>query len=143
RPSPKSMDFDTKPFIKQYEWLGYQARPLIFDLLEECLADPELALDVAAYDLDEPDIIRNLAELGPRLRILMDDASLHTGPTALSERTLTLCPSTQDARNTSHRDCQGATPTTSVSAQHRTWRRPSRSPRSRCAPHAHCRNMPS
>jgi len=36
-------------------------------------------VDLFAYDLDEPDIVRKLQALGPRLRAFLDNASLHTG----------------------------------------------------------------
>ncbi len=77
-PSPAPIDYDTGPFQAAYEWLGFDARRLIFGILEEAVNDPDVTLDVFAYDLDEPDVIRKLQALGPRLRIFMDDAKLHT-----------------------------------------------------------------
>lgn len=82
-PLPKNIDYDTAPYLKQYEWLGYHARQLAFDFLQECLADPAITVDLFAYDLDEPDFIRGLQKLGGRLRAFLDDASLHTRPTAM------------------------------------------------------------
>jgi len=79
RPLPKSLDYNTQPFQPQYEWLGYHARKMIFDLLNECVADPTITVDLFAYDLDEPDIIDKLEALGPRLRAVLDNASLHVG----------------------------------------------------------------
>lgn len=79
---PKTISYDTTPFAAQYAWLGFEARPLMMNLLAETVNDPTLTLDALVYDLDEPDIIRALTQLGPRLRILMDDAPLHTGATA-------------------------------------------------------------
>src|SRR5439155_15528395 len=38
-----------------------------------------LTVDLFAYDVDEPDIIKMLEALGPRLRAFLDNASLHTG----------------------------------------------------------------
>ncbi len=80
---PKSLDYDTAPYIAQYTWLGYHARKMIFGFLQECLADPEATLDLFAYDLDEPDIVRLLQQFGPRLRAVLDNAPLHTAPGAL------------------------------------------------------------
>lgn len=82
-PHPKNLDYDTAPYLKQYEWLGYHARKLTFDFLQECLADPAITVDLFAYDLDEPDFIRGLQKLGGRLRAFLDDAPLHTRPTAM------------------------------------------------------------
>jgi len=79
RQEPKTLDYDTMPFQAQYEWLGYHARTMIFGLLQECVKDPSLTVDLFAYDLDEPDIIKMLEALGPRLRAFLDNASLHTG----------------------------------------------------------------
>jgi len=77
RPEPPTIDYETAPFEPQYRWLGFHARRLIFDFLEEAVGDPELCLDVFAYDLDEPDFIRQLVRLGGRLRMFLDDSSTH------------------------------------------------------------------
>ena len=76
---PKTLDFDTKPFQPQYEWLGWHARKLVFDLLTECVNDKSITVDLFAYDFDEPDLVRMFESLGPRLRAFLDNASLHTG----------------------------------------------------------------
>ena len=78
-PTPRTLDYDTAPFEKQYEWLGYQARVLLLEFLDEVAADPGIDLDVFVFDFDEPEIVRRLVQLGPRLRIFMDDANLHVG----------------------------------------------------------------
>ena len=83
RKLPKTLDYDTKPFLEQYEYLGYHARKMVFDFLDECVRDRSMTLDVFAYDIDEPDFVHGLESLGSRLRIYLDDAPLHTGPTAL------------------------------------------------------------
>ena len=80
RPKVKSMDFDTAPYEVQYEWLGAHARKMIFDFLEECLEDVSISIDVFSYDFDEPDIIRKLVSMGPRVRVFQDDSKLHTEP---------------------------------------------------------------
>ena len=82
-PKPRTIDFDTRPFQKRYAWLGFHARELLFEFLDECERDPRASLDVFAYDLDEPDVVRALQRLGPRLRIFLDDASLHRKASAL------------------------------------------------------------
>lgn len=83
RPAKKSITYDTKPFEKQYEWLGFHARQLMFEFLNETLADKNSTLDLFAYDLDEPDIIAALVKFGPRLRAVLDNAPLHTKPGAM------------------------------------------------------------
>jgi phosphatidylserine/phosphatidylglycerophosphate/cardiolipin synthase-like enzyme len=77
RPKEKTVDFDTSPYRQQYEWLGAHARELIFDFLDECARDRSATLDVFSYDLDEPDIIRKIASMGPRARVVQDDSALH------------------------------------------------------------------
>lgn len=78
RPSgDKTIDYDTKPYLAQYAWLGGSARQLMIDALEDC-QDPDVTVDLFAYDLDEPDFIRAMEYLGPRLRAYLDDAPLHT-----------------------------------------------------------------
>jgi PLD-like domain len=76
-PEAQSIDYDTARYEAQYRWLGFHARRLIFDFLAEAVNDPSLSLDVFAYDLNEPDFIRQLAKLGPRLRLYLDDSHLH------------------------------------------------------------------
>lgn len=83
RPPTKSIDYNTQPYEKQYEWLGYHARQMVFNFLDECVADPSLTVDLFAYDLDEPDFVRGLQQLKGRLRAYLDDAPLHTQPGAL------------------------------------------------------------
>src|SRR5216684_3279097 len=78
-----AFDHDTAPFQAQYAWLGYHARKMVFGFLQECLADPDVTLDLFAYDLDEPDIVRMLQQCGPRLRAVLDNAPLHTKASAV------------------------------------------------------------
>ena len=79
RPKVKSLDYDTASFQPQYEWLGWHARKMVFSLLKECVADPTITVDMFAYDFDEPDILKMCEALGSRLRIFLDNASLHVG----------------------------------------------------------------
>jgi phosphatidylserine/phosphatidylglycerophosphate/cardiolipin synthase-like enzyme len=83
RPAKKAIAYDTKSFIKQYEWLGYHARELVFDFVTECVKDKSITLDLFAYDLDEPDFMLAMQKLGPRLRAYLDNAPLHTKSGAL------------------------------------------------------------
>jgi hypothetical protein len=69
-------------YAEEYGWLGYTARATIFALLDEVLADKDLKLDVFAYDLDEPDIMKKLLALAEqgRVRMILDNAELHHNP---------------------------------------------------------------
>jgi hypothetical protein len=84
-PGDHAIDYDTAPFANQYAWLGFHARPLVFDFLDACLADPSVTVDVFAYDLDEPDIISKFVQLGDRLRIVLDNSVRSAGMSATQE----------------------------------------------------------
>src|SRR5262249_20409859 len=77
QPANPTIDFATAEYQERWAWLGYHARRLVLDFLSETLADPKLSLDVFAYDLDEPDIVRALQQLGPRLRLYLDNSKDH------------------------------------------------------------------
>jgi len=83
RPTPKTLDYDTSSYQPAYQWLGFHARKMVFDLLQECVNDKSVTVDLFAYDIDEPDIVKMLESLGPRLRAFLDNASLHTQAGAL------------------------------------------------------------
>jgi phosphatidylserine/phosphatidylglycerophosphate/cardiolipin synthase-like enzyme len=63
----------------EYEWLGFTARKKIFTLLNGVLNDRSLIVDVFAYDLNEPDILKILLSLAKegRIRIILDDSKDH------------------------------------------------------------------
>jgi phosphatidylserine/phosphatidylglycerophosphate/cardiolipin synthase-like enzyme len=75
-PSIKEYSFET-----QFAWMGWQARQRVYEMLKETLDNAAMSLDVFAYDLDEPFICETLLELARqgRVRIILDNASLHTG----------------------------------------------------------------
>ena len=68
-------------FAEAYGWLGFTARERIFELLNEVAASKKLHLDMFAYDLTEPDMIKLLLKLAGegRIRIILDNAALHHG----------------------------------------------------------------
>lgn len=93
RISPKGADLDfdtssqagTRPdgrrftYAEQYKWLGFTARTMLFELLDEIENDESLTLDLCAYDLNEPDFaaaVLRIAEAG-RARVIVDNAALH------------------------------------------------------------------
>lgn len=99
---PKTLDtliFDTNTesgtvknkaytFKDQYRWAGFTAYQQLFAFLDEVKNDTNSSLDVFAYDLDEPDICAlflGLAAEG-RIRMILDDASLHTTPSKGQEK---------------------------------------------------------
>lgn len=74
------LDF-SKPDVRNrsgqtvYEWLGFEARDLLFNFIADAFADADLTLDVMAYDLNEPDIVAALERFGRRMRVIIDDSS--------------------------------------------------------------------
>ena len=58
-----------------YQWMGFEAYDLVFGMLDQAVNDPQMTLDVFAYDFDEPDMLAKLEALGPRLRIIIDDST--------------------------------------------------------------------
>lgn len=54
------------------DWLARRLRRAILDFIGEAAADETLRLDVAAYHLDDPDILKALEGIGDRLRISLD-----------------------------------------------------------------------
>jgi hypothetical protein len=64
-----------------YDWLGFEAKEMIFGILDEAATNHDISLDMLAYDFDEPDILAKLEKLGARLRIVIDDSDKHGQPT--------------------------------------------------------------
>ena len=60
-----------------YQWLGFEAYELLFGFLDDVATDPAIELDVFAYDFNEPDILKRLVALGPRVRAIIDDSGSH------------------------------------------------------------------
>jgi phosphatidylserine/phosphatidylglycerophosphate/cardiolipin synthase-like enzyme len=72
-PAAASLEHDMSLFQPHYEWLGFEVRRLIYDLLDEIAADPSLTLDALVYESKEPAILTRLEALGGRLRAIIDD----------------------------------------------------------------------
>ncbi|HTI81685.1 MAG TPA: phospholipase D-like domain-containing protein [Acetobacteraceae bacterium] len=83
RPSgPHTPTFSTQPFQAQYKWLGADARQRLLDFIADCKNDSTAQVNVFAYDLDEPDIVKAICDFGKqkRLKAILDNAPLHTKP---------------------------------------------------------------
>jgi phosphatidylserine/phosphatidylglycerophosphate/cardiolipin synthase-like enzyme len=59
------------------EWMGFEARRIILGALDDAIADTTAQVRVIAYDLNEPQVVTRLAQLGPRLRIIIDNSGDH------------------------------------------------------------------
>jgi len=86
---PLAKDKKTNPSLlpytyeDQHEWLGWQARVALVQMLQETVDDKKLSLDVFAFDLDEPVICSHLLTLAKegRVRIILDNSASHSGST--------------------------------------------------------------
>lgn len=91
QPKQKTLLFDTSQqsgtnakgekftFADEYNWLGFTARQRILAVLNQVLGDKTLHLDMCAYDLNEPDVMKILLQLAAqgRICVLLDNAALH------------------------------------------------------------------
>jgi len=75
----KNNDGKDYTFMEEYLWSGFTAREKIFSTLDEVKKTKGLTIDVFAYDLNEPDVLQTLIDLGKlgRVRIMLDNATLH------------------------------------------------------------------
>lgn len=68
----------THPRAKEaLDWMGFEAKSTIIDVLDQAFTDQEAQVRVVAYDLNEPEVITHLENLGPRLKIIIDDSGTH------------------------------------------------------------------
>ena len=64
------------------DWMGFEARQAILDLLKAAVADITAQVRVTAYDLNEPEVVAQLELLGNRLKIIIDNSGDHGKPGA-------------------------------------------------------------
>jgi hypothetical protein len=79
----KGLEF--KPTHKRaeeaYEWMGFEARSAILELLDEAIKK-KAEVRVIAYDLNLPEILTRLEKLRSRLQVIIDDSADHKPPSA-------------------------------------------------------------
>jgi phosphatidylserine/phosphatidylglycerophosphate/cardiolipin synthase-like enzyme len=73
-----------------YTWMGFEARGAILEVLDAAIADANAQVRVVAYDLNLPDIVDRLKQLGPRLRIIIDDSGSHKPDTSAESQAAAL-----------------------------------------------------
>jgi hypothetical protein len=59
------------------EWMGFEARTAILAVLDEAIADPTAKVSVIAFDLNEPEVVDRLEQLGNRLTLIIDNSRDH------------------------------------------------------------------
>jgi len=62
------------------EWMGFEARTAILELLDEAIADKKAQVRAVLYDLNEPGIVSRLEKLRKRLKVIIDDDGAHGKP---------------------------------------------------------------
>lgn len=62
------------------DWMGFEARRAMIDVLDQAIADSGASVRMIAYDLNEPEVVARLERLGARLRIIIDDSDSHGKP---------------------------------------------------------------
>jgi phospholipase D-like protein len=64
------------------QWMGFEARSEILELLDAAIADPTAQVRVVAFDLNEPNVVSRLEQLGHRVHVIIDDSKSHAGGSA-------------------------------------------------------------
>ncbi|UXE61625.1 MAG: phospholipase D-like domain-containing protein [Woronichinia naegeliana WA131] len=59
------------------DWMGFEARSAILEVLDQAIADQNAEVKVIAFDLNESEIVNRLEQLGSRLSIIIDDSKDH------------------------------------------------------------------
>jgi phosphatidylserine/phosphatidylglycerophosphate/cardiolipin synthase-like enzyme len=62
------------------QWMGFEAREALLAVLDRAIADPAAQVRAVAYDLNEPEIVSRLEQLGNRLRMIVDNSGSHGKP---------------------------------------------------------------
>jgi len=76
RPATGPYLFPTAAYEKQWAWLGYHAREMLYGFLEAA-KDPGVgSIDAFVYDVDEPNFVTSLVALSQTkpLRVILDDS---------------------------------------------------------------------
>jgi phosphatidylserine/phosphatidylglycerophosphate/cardiolipin synthase-like enzyme len=73
------LTWNTQQYEDEYAWLGFESRSTLLAFLREYVSDPDVTLDVLAYDFCEPTVVNLLRSYNDRIRIIIDDSSDHAG----------------------------------------------------------------
>ena len=71
------------------QWMGFEARSAILEVLDEAIADTTALVRVIAYDLNDPAIVTRLQKLKRRLRVIIDNSGEHKADPPPNRRLLT------------------------------------------------------
>lgn len=62
------------------QWMGFEARSAILEVLDEAIADKTAKVRAVLYDLNEPGIVSRLEKLKKRVKVIIDDDGAHGKP---------------------------------------------------------------
>src|SRR5450759_407989 len=73
--------YGTFSYEDMYSWLGFNARRIIVETLQEALSNDGVKVEMFAYDFNDPVIAKQCFDLAKRgsIRIILDNAKLHSG----------------------------------------------------------------
>lgn len=57
-----------------YDWMGFEARHAILNLLDAAIQDPTAKVSMVAFDFNLPEIVSRLQQIGNRLRLVVDNS---------------------------------------------------------------------
>ncbi|RZK60241.1 MAG: phospholipase, partial [Pedobacter sp.] len=60
-----------------YQWMGFEAREKILEVLRNAVSDASAKVYIVAYDLNIPEMVNLLKKLKGRLKIIIDDDGTH------------------------------------------------------------------
>ena len=55
-------------------WMGFEARSAVLEILDQAIADGAAKVGVVAFELNEPEVLSRLEQLGSRVRVILDDS---------------------------------------------------------------------
>src|SRR6185503_15225715 len=64
------------------EWMGFEARSAILEVLDQAIEDKTALVRVVAYDLNDPAIVSRLEKLKKRLWVIIDNSGEHKPDTS-------------------------------------------------------------
>jgi phosphatidylserine/phosphatidylglycerophosphate/cardiolipin synthase-like enzyme len=103
-----------------YAWMGFEARAAILRVLDDAVADANANVLVVAYDLNLPEIVSRLEQLGPRLRIIIDSSDEHGQPTSPESAAETRLRATAGAANVRRQKLAGLQHNKTIVVQHKS-----------------------
>ena len=105
----QGLDFEpTHPEAEQaYQWMGFEARRAILEVLDRAIADADAEVRVVAYDLNEPELVSGLERLGGRLKVIVDDSDEHGKEDSAETRAAERLAASAGADNVKRQDMGG------------------------------------